>query len=1250
MSSRSRSKSPMVSGCLLPALLALAAAFAWPAAAPAQDLLGAPTCVPPGPGNAGPFEIDGDLECASVLGAVVPGLDWYDGARPACANGVLGVDALCGSVKDPFRTLFIADPVTAGSLVDESTFAGSSNKNDDNIALGVSPWAVAPGNAPQKTDLTEVYLHTLSQTCAYGETQTWLVLGFAYRSTDGDKHADFEFFQDGVTLKDGTIVGLGPHNGRRGDGPGFGGADDFIISVDYVNGGAQACVTLHVWDGTKYVEVAPPAGAVCNDPAAPDASTYSAVNQSHIATPCEVFLESSTGKRGYAYGKYQFAEAAVNLTSFGIDVAKFCKPTTNMLVKTRSSDSFTSELKDYAAASFQFVRPPTCSLSGPEQSCTGATQRYTATVSDPSATLAWSIDPPAAGTILPTADPYAIDVLWTASGTVKLVAAAAEVATDCLGECRLAVTVFDLPVCAVDGPLAVCSGSAGNQYCAPAGMAKYEWSISGDGRFDPLPGPGDRCVSVAAGTSGSFTVAVEITDANGCVSRCDRVVTVHPEPPCAIGGADAVCAGSAANEHCGPEGMASYEWSISGDGAFSPAPRPTDRCVTVNAGAAGSYTVTLAVTDANGCRRICEKTVAVRANPSCDIDGPDAVCLATAGNRFCAPEGMAKYEWSISGNGSFDPAPALTDRCVTVTAGTTGSFKVMLTITDTAGCSSTCEQTVAIRAEPLCSVDGPDAVCTASAGNRHCGPEGMAKYEWSITGNGAFAPAPGPDDRCVTVTATTNGTYRVTLKVTDPNGCVSTCGKTVNVLAEPTCAVEGPDEACAGAAGLRYCGPAGMAKYEWSIAGEGMFNPAPGVTDRCVTVETAAAGALTVTLTVTDAAGCTRTCDKTTTVLPGPNCAITGRTRVCADSTGWRFCAPEGMVKYEWSIAGNGAFHTVPGPTDRCVTVDAGPVGSFRLALTLTDAEGCVSSCDKTVYTVLCGDNCPRTVGFWGRQCAQLDNGSTKFTVPEMTQLASCADDLVEIFSWSDDFGGFCAAVRPELPMDCRKLAYRQFSAVLANLCVGDLGLEPARGETIYLDPRAANPCKDAFPEAATIEDLVRVLDALLVNLRDEGASAQDPRYCAVVECADGINNGYGIPLDLDCYDDVDAPDPASGADGDVQAAGAGGTTGGTAAGPAAPPQLQLYRPTPNPFANATTIAFEVAGQAAERVEIGIYNVAGRLVRKLVSDDRSPGRYETSWDGRDDGGVSVTRGVYFVRAYVGGQKMSGAVSRILYLR
>jgi flagellar hook assembly protein FlgD len=66
-------------------------------------------------------------------------------------------------------------------------------------------------------------------------------------------------------------------------------------------------------------------------------------------------------------------------------------------------------------------------------------------------------------------------------------------------------------------------------------------------------------------------------------------------------------------------------------------------------------------------------------------------------------------------------------------------------------------------------------------------------------------------------------------------------------------------------------------------------------------------------------------------------------------------------------------------------------------------------------------------------------------------------------------------------------------------------------------------------------------------------------------------------------------------------------------------------------------------------VEIGIYNVAGKVVRTLVDGFQAAGRYQTSWDGRDNSGALVTRGVYFLRAYVGGEKMSEA-SRIHYLR
>jgi hypothetical protein len=93
---------------------------------------------------------------------------------------------------------------------------------------------------------------------------------------------------------------------------------------------------------------------------------------------------------------------------------------------------------------------------------------------------------------------------------------------------------------------------------------------------------------------------------------------------------------------------------------------------------------------------------------------------------------------------------------------------------------------------------------------------------------------------------------------------------------------------------------------------------------------------------------------------------------------------------------------------------------------------------------------------------------------------------------------------------------------------------------------------------------------------------------------------------------------------------------------------LELYRPAPNPFTNETQIGFAVEGSQDRNVDIGIYDVAGRQVKKLVSGTHAPGRYIATWDGRDGSGVQVTRGVYFLRAIVGSERV--AMTRILYLR
>ena len=56
----------------------------------------------------------------------------------------------------------------------------------------------------------------------------------------------------------------------------------------------------------------------------------------------------------------------------------------------------------------------------------------------------------------------------------------------------------------------------------------------------------------------------------------------------------------------------------------------------------------------------------------------------------------------------------------------------------------------------------------------------------------------------------------------------------------------------------------------------------------------------------------------------------------------------------------------------------------------------------------------------------------------------------------------------------------------------------------------------------------------------------------------------------------------------------------------------------------------------AARVTLRVYAANGRLVRTLVDQDAAPGEFKATWDGRDDGGATVARGVYFARYTTGG--------------
>ena len=72
---------------------------------------------------------------------------------------------------------------------------------------------------------------------------------------------------------------------------------------------------------------------------------------------------------------------------------------------------------------------------------------------------------------------------------------------------------------------------------------------------------------------------------------------------------------------------------------------------------------------------------------------------------------------------------------------------------------------------------------------------------------------------------------------------------------------------------------------------------------------------------------------------------------------------------------------------------------------------------------------------------------------------------------------------------------------------------------------------------------------------------------------------------------------------------------------------------SPNPFTPQTAISFRLT--ETRHVRLAVYDLRGRLVRRLVDETRSAGDHEVRRDGRDEEGRAVAAGVYPVRLQAG---------------
>jgi len=84
--------------------------------------------------------------------------------------------------------------------------------------------------------------------------------------------------------------------------------------------------------------------------------------------------------------------------------------------------------------------------------------------------------------------------------------------------------------------------------------------------------------------------------------------------------------------------------------------------------------------------------------------------------------------------------------------------------------------------------------------------------------------------------------------------------------------------------------------------------------------------------------------------------------------------------------------------------------------------------------------------------------------------------------------------------------------------------------------------------------------------------------------------------------------------------------------------ELVLEQNYPNPFNPSTMISFYLPSDSPVRLEI--FDINGRLVRKLADGALPAGAHRRSWDGKNASGERVSSGVYFYRLTAGAKQLS----------
>lgn len=508
---------------------------------------------------------------------------------------------------------------------------------------------------------------------------------------------------------------------------------------------------------------------------------------------------------------------------------------------------------------------------------------------------------------------------------------------------------------------AACNSPGNASVSATGGNSPYTYSWSN----------GQTTSTVTNLSAGNYTVT--ISDASGCTAIATVSVS-GSSSPIANFTTGPVCLGSSTQFTNSSSGNpTSWSWNF-GNGVTSTLQNSSNTYT-----AAGTYSVVLTVTDANGCSNTVTLPATVDPKPTA-MFSPTSACFNNSTPFTDNSTGNpAQWFWDFGDGGN----SVLQNPSHTYSA--PGSYIVSLIVTIAGGCKDTIAQTVHINplpnpifaAPPVC-IGTPSSfsdLSTISTGN-------ITVWSWNF-GDPGSGPANVSGLQNPSHAYSSAGSFSVILTVTSDSGCQGTIMLPVLVNSIPAAAFTSPNQCINTSSVFTDNSTGNPISWNWDF-GDSSGNSAQQNPSHIYS----SAGTYTITLIISSAAGCSDTTAGVVTIYPVPVPLFKADT-VCAGTptsfTDLSFITTGTITSWNWSF-GDGGTSNQQNPSHLYASS-----GNFNVALAVTSNNGCIDT--LKINTIVHG---------WPTADFCITPDKAPATDPVFNFCDQWSSDVVQ---WSWDFG-----------------------------------------------------------------------------------------------------------------------------------------------------------------------------------------------------------------------------------------------------